>query len=212
MENVFEILPPVDTTVELTEIELVGIKLHPLYGSKFNSIFGKVYSIKNLLSVLSTTDDYFKYINTKLSPANIYKLSRAKKMHRNNYWEIVELNFVDRLFKDRALLEYLIVHYDDIFLNRTPVVYNIIKRGIKRIKVADNVTPSYIWLITDILDTVNTVLVETNLEIYTTDSLQYTILKNNVKTKVFENIVNRINNKNILDDIPNDKLLEEYIV
>jgi len=211
-ENVFEILPPVDTSIELTEKELVGMKLHPLYGSKFNSIFGKVYSVKNLLSVLSTTDDYFRYINTKLSPAKIYKLSKAKKVHRNNYWEIVELNMVDRLFKDMDLLGYLILHYDNIFVNSKPVIYNVIKRGIKKIKVVDNITPNYIRTIKDIVDVVNEVLIETGLKIYTIDGLQYTIIRKKVKDKIFNDIIKSINGENILDDMSNEELLKEYLV
>jgi hypothetical protein len=205
--NEFKIKPPVKNIEELTIDERMACKLHPLYPAKFISIYGPTYSMKNLMSILKSDDKYFKYINSVLKGKDLSELINATPRHRDNYWGIIELNMVDRLFKDKKLLNYLLKHYDDIFVNSKPIVYNTAKRGIVNVDVVDKITTRYVKLIKNIVDEVFSYTININ----DLDKESFKDLKIKVKTNILEKVFSESDTEQLIDSISNNELRDAYL-
>ena len=93
----------------------VGIKLAPGYGYQFNTIFGKVGSIRNIMDFLNNPGYPIDILSKKkLTSKDVNKVSKMKKINIPNYWAIMVYVFYERLVQDQALLDELINLPEDI--------------------------------------------------------------------------------------------------
>lgn len=181
----------------------IGYKLYPKTPKSFSTIFGRAYSLENVIKYVMLDGYKPAFINNRLNKADYAYIKRLGLRKVPNYWNIVTMLVADRLFADRELLEQINKEYDNID-DLFAVIYVTVRRGVVKEEVPNEKlrTLSIILgnLIKDIIkayrenngDDVN--IAELNLEDFRNTKLK-------VKEAIFSKITDHNKSDRLLDGI-----------
>jgi len=195
------------------EEDSLGHRLSIDFAANFKSIFGKTYSIGNVMRFLSYENAKPVWINSQLRK-NDYAFIRRSAIKRDipNFWNILTLVTVDRILSDEDLIRDVIGEYDDQIdaIRIMPMIE--VKRGVLTEEIRNDKLKVYGIIAGIHLRTiVNMFIDEFGADVADIDAKDYNAFRLKVKEVVINKIMDNLKSDNLFDGLDGKTTNEDIV-
>jgi len=196
--------------------DIIGMQLHPDAEYRFETFFGKVYSLGNALRFIKYENFKLNMLNKKLPHIEFRKFRKETQRDVKHYWDLAKLVIADRLVSDRELLKMINNEHGDDILNTRFIPYVKVRRGIIQTKVPNDKLKVYGVILSRLIQT----LITEHGDIISDGSdEEYADAMHAFKINVWNDVAERVGSTNLEEqniakgffDITDKKLLDAFI-